>query len=88
MKKEREEKQEAEAEGEMELEERSVWSGQMCLKKRCIRHKDWAKTARDDVLFEIRDCGDQMRELDAEEKRIRERAVVRSRKEAVGVREV
>ncbi|KAK7559818.1 hypothetical protein IWX91DRAFT_309686 [Phyllosticta citricarpa] len=53
----------------------------LCPRKRCTRHTQWAKIAHWDVQFELALCRQQMGELSAEEREIRERAVVGWRKE-------
>ncbi|KAK8153727.1 hypothetical protein IWX90DRAFT_393060 [Phyllosticta citrichinensis] len=54
----------------------------LCPRKRCTRHTQWAKIAHWDVQFELALCRQQMGELSAEEREIRERAVVGWRKES------
>ncbi|KAF2455952.1 hypothetical protein BDY21DRAFT_349208 [Lineolata rhizophorae] len=51
----------------------------LCMRKRCERHKNWQKLALTDVRFEIVDVADAMRALEAEEKEIRQRAVLKWR---------
>ncbi len=53
----------------------------MCTRKRCERHKQWQKLAVQDVRFEEADVVGEIRRLEAEEKDIRERAMVRWREE-------
>ncbi|KAK8171921.1 hypothetical protein BKA80DRAFT_287824 [Phyllosticta citrichinensis] len=55
---------------------------ELCPRKRCTRHTQWAKIAHWDVQFELALCRQQMGELSAEEREIRERAVVGWRKES------
>lgn len=55
---------------------------EICNRKRCARHLEWAKLAVDDLRFEMSDNGDHMRALDKEETEIKERATLRSK--AVG----
>lgn len=52
---------------------------EVCDRKKCARHLEWAKLSTDDVRFEMGDNGDRMRGLDREEREIRERAVLRGR---------
>ncbi|KAK8167501.1 hypothetical protein BC567DRAFT_231476 [Phyllosticta citribraziliensis] len=54
---------------------------ELCPRKRCTRHTQWAKVAHWDVQFELALCRQQMGELSAEEREIRERAAVGWRKE-------
>ncbi|KAF1816577.1 hypothetical protein P152DRAFT_492965 [Eremomyces bilateralis CBS 781.70] len=51
----------------------------ICTKKRCARHAQWPKLQVQDVRMELSGAADQMRELEAEEREVRERAVVRAR---------
>jgi COMPASS component SPP1 len=52
---------------------------EICDRKKCARHFEWAKLAVDDLRFEMSDNSDRMRALDQKEKRIRETAFFRSR---------
>ncbi|KAL1392614.1 hypothetical protein HDK64DRAFT_264438 [Phyllosticta capitalensis] len=54
---------------------------ELCPRKRCTRHTQWAKIAHYDVQFELALCRQQTGELGAEEREIRERAVVGWRKD-------
>ncbi|QDS73764.1 hypothetical protein FKW77_005206 [Venturia effusa] len=58
---------------------------QMCTRKRCERHRLWQKQALSDVRFEESTLADEMRGLEAEEKQVREGAMLRWRKEVGGV---
>ena len=49
-----------------------------CIKKRCERHKQWYKLQQQEIAFEKDDCRREMRKLEAEEKGVGERAMVRS----------
>ncbi|KAK4961533.1 COMPASS (complex proteins associated with Set1p) component [Elasticomyces elasticus] len=51
----------------------------VCGRKKCARHLEWAKLAVDDLRFEMGDNGDRMRGLDREESEIREGAAMRSK---------
>ncbi|KAF1350952.1 hypothetical protein BDV97DRAFT_350730 [Delphinella strobiligena] len=51
----------------------------LCTKKRCARHNDWAKLAIDDTRFEMSENGEVMRGLDREGKEIVQRAGLRAR---------
>ncbi|KAK5718174.1 COMPASS (complex proteins associated with Set1p) component [Elasticomyces elasticus] len=51
----------------------------VCGRKKCARHLEWAKLAVDDLRFEMGDNGDRMRGLDKEESEIREGAVLRGK---------
>jgi COMPASS component SPP1 len=64
--------------GDTEMEEQSL-AADVCDRKKCARHLEWSKLAVDDLRFEMGDNGDRMRALDREEKRIRERAVLRAK---------
>ncbi|TID24106.1 MAGE-domain-containing protein [Venturia nashicola] len=57
---------------------------QMCTRKRCERHRLWQKQALSDVRFEESTLADEMRGLEAEEKEVREGAMLRWRKEVGG----
>jgi COMPASS component SPP1 len=55
-----------------------------CAKKRCERHKQWQKVALQTVRFDEMELADQMRALEREEREIRERAMLRWRREVGG----
>jgi COMPASS component SPP1 len=57
---------------------------QMCTRKRCERHRLWQKQALSDVRFEESTLADQMRQLEREEREVREGAMLRWRKEVGG----
>lgn len=57
---------------------------EICDRKKCARHLEWAKLAVDDLRFEMGDNGDNMRALDREETDIKERATLRSKSKASG----
>jgi COMPASS component SPP1 len=59
---------------------------EVCDRKKCARHLEWAKLAVDDVRFEMSDNGNRMRALDGEEKAIRERAALRAKVAGSGMR--
>lgn len=48
-----------------------------CPKKRCERHKQWYKVQQQSIAFEKEECRRDMRQLEAEEKGVGERAMVR-----------
>lgn len=50
----------------------------VCRKKRCERHKAWFKLQQQDVLFETHQARQAMKKLEAEEKGVRDRAMIRS----------
>ena len=50
----------------------------VCQKKRCKQHDGWYKLHLQDLAFDRSDCRRAIRDLDLEEKGIRERAVIRS----------
>lgn len=52
---------------------------EVCERKKCARHLEWNKLAVDDVRAYMSDNGDGMRELDREEREIRERAALRAK---------
>ena len=52
---------------------------EICDRKKCARHLEWNKLAVDDVRAYMSDNGDRMRELDREEREIRERAALRAK---------
>ena len=49
----------------------------VCKKKRCERHKAWLKLMQQEILFEIHQARQAMKKLEAEEKAIRDRAMIR-----------
>lgn len=57
---------------------------EVCDRKKCARHLEWAKLAVDDLRFEMSDNGDHMRALDREETDIKERVTLRSKTKASG----
>ncbi|KAK5685130.1 COMPASS (complex proteins associated with Set1p) component [Elasticomyces elasticus] len=59
----------------------------VCGRKKCARHLEWAKLAVDDLRFEMGDNGDRMRGLDREESEIREGAAMRGKGGMGGVGE-
>ncbi|KAK3622834.1 COMPASS (complex proteins associated with Set1p) component [Elasticomyces elasticus] len=59
----------------------------VCGRKKCARHLEWAKLAVDDLRFEMGDNGNRMRGLDREESEIREGAAMRSKGGMGGVGE-
>lgn len=70
--------------GEDERTEEDEASPDICDRKKCARHLEWAKLAVDDLRFEMSDNGDHMRALDREETEINERATLRSKSKASG----
>ena len=58
---------------------------EVCTKRKCARHYDWSKLALDDTRFELSGNSDRMRELEKEEKDVRERAGLRVRELKAGV---
>ena len=72
--KEKEEGNEASKDAEKEEEE--VGRG-VCKKKRCERHKAWLKLQQQDNLFEKDQARQEMRKLEAEERGLRDRAMIR-----------
>ncbi|KJX94513.1 Zinc finger PHD-type protein [Zymoseptoria brevis] len=59
--------------------EDQILAAEICDRKKCARHFEWAKLAIDDLRFGMNDNGDRMRALDREEKEIRERATLRGK---------
>ena len=59
-----------------EKEEEEIGRG-VCKKKRCERHKAWLKLQQQDNLFEKDQARQEMRKLEAEEKGLRDRAMIR-----------
>ena len=78
--KEKEDGHEAAKDGEkekgQEKEEEEIGRG-VCKKKRCERHKAWLKLQQQDNLFEKDQARQEMRKLEAEERGLRDRAMVR-----------
>ena len=72
--KEKEEGNEASKDAEKEEEE--IGRG-VCKKKRCERHKAWLKLQQQDNMFEKDQARQDMRKLDAEEKGLKDRAMIR-----------
>ncbi|KAE9985492.1 hypothetical protein BLS_007551 [Venturia inaequalis] len=66
--------------GDIDVEKEVI----MCTRKRCERHRLWQKQALSDVRFEESTLADEMRGLEAEEKAVREGALLRWRKEVGG----
>ena len=62
-------------------DEKSKDSEFFCAKKRCQRHQGWQKLALHDVRNAESELANEMRKLDKEEREIRERAMLRWRKE-------
>jgi len=60
-----------------EVEEEEIGKG-ICRKKRCERHKAWFKLQQQDVLFETHQARQAMKKLEAEEKGVKDRAMIRS----------
>ena len=57
----------------------------MCLRKRCERHRFWQKVAMSDLRCEVAAVVNEMQQLEAEERDIRERAIIRYRQTTDGV---
>lgn len=72
--KEREDGNEATKDAEKEEEE--IGRG-VCKKKRCERHKAWLKLQQQDNLFEKDQARQEMRKLEAEERGLKDRAMIR-----------
>ena len=72
--KEKEDDKEASKDAEKEEEE---IGGGVCKKKRCERHKAWLKLQQQDNLFEKDQARQEMRKLEAEEKALKDRAMIR-----------
>lgn len=70
--------------GDGESEGNSKDKEWFCAKKRCERHKGWQKLAIHDVRAAESELANEMRKLDKEEREIRERAMLRWRKELGG----
>lgn len=60
-----------------QAEEEEIGKG-VCRKKRCERHKAWFKLQQQDVLFETHQARQAMKKLEAEEKGVKDRAMIRS----------
>lgn len=60
-----------------EAEREEIGRG-VCRKKRCERHKAWFKLQQQDVLFETHQARLAMKKLEAEEKGVKDRAMIRS----------
>ena len=75
----------ADAEGDTEMVNGADGEGHasnpadICDKKKCARHHDWAKLALDDTRFEMSENSEVMRGLDKEEKDMLQRAGLRAR---------
>lgn len=76
MPKEKEEGTEATKNAEKEKEEEEIGRG-VCKKKRCERHKAWLKLQQQDNLFEKDQARQEMRKLEAEERGVKDRAMIR-----------
>lgn len=59
-----------------EKEEEEIGRG-VCKKKRCERHKAWLKLQQQDNLFEKDQARQEMKKLEAEERGLRDRAMIR-----------
>ncbi|KAM0802162.1 hypothetical protein BDR22DRAFT_961827 [Usnea florida] len=66
----------SEATKEAEKEEEEIGRG-VCKKKRCERHKAWLKLQQQDNLFEKDQARQEMKKLEAEERGVRDRAMIR-----------
>jgi COMPASS component SPP1 len=53
----------------------------LCTKKRCERHKQWARLMLEDVRYEEASLADQMREAERVERQVRETVLLRWREE-------
>lgn len=77
--------EETKVNGEVEMadadDEKSNDKEFLCSKKRCQRHQGWQKLAIHDVRNAESQLADEMRNLEKEEREIRERAMLRWRKE-------
>ena len=49
----------------------------ICKKKRCERHKAWLKLMQQEILFETHQARQAMKKLEAEEKGVKDRAMIR-----------
>lgn len=65
-----------EATKDAEKEEEEIGRG-VCKKKRCERHRSWLKLQQQDNLFEKNQARQEMKKLEAEEKALRDRAMIR-----------
>lgn len=65
-----------EGEREREKEEEEIGRG-VCQKRRCERHKTWWKLQQQDVAFERLEVTQTLRRLEAEERGVRKRALIR-----------
>ncbi|KAK4988409.1 COMPASS (complex proteins associated with Set1p) component [Elasticomyces elasticus] len=74
--------EDADADVDEEMDEAEV-----CQRKKCARHLEWAKLALDETRFEIGENSERMRALEREDKEIRERARLRKRQSAGRERE-
>lgn len=61
---------------DVEKEEEEIGRG-VCKKKRCERHRSWLKLQQQDNLFEKNQARQEMKKLEAEEKGLRDRAMIR-----------
>ena len=59
-----------------EDQEEEIGKG-VCKKKRCERHKAWLKLMQQEILFETHHARQAMKKLEAEEKGLKDRAMVR-----------
>ena len=66
----------SEAAKDADKEEEEMGRG-VCKKKRCERHKAWLKLQQQDNLFEKDQARQEMRKLEADEKGLRDRAMIR-----------
>lgn len=57
-------------------EEEEIGKG-VCKKKRCERHKAWLKLMQQEILFETHQARQAMKKLEAEEKGVKDRAMIR-----------
>ena len=57
-------------------EEEEIGKG-VCKKKRCERHKAWLKLMQQEILFETHQARQAMKKLEAEEKDVKDRAMIR-----------
>ncbi|KAK4994181.1 COMPASS (complex proteins associated with Set1p) component, partial [Elasticomyces elasticus] len=60
---------------------------EVCRRKKCARHLEWAKLALDEARFETGENSERMRALEREDKELRERARLRKRQSAGRERE-
>lgn len=63
----------------------NVLEGEVCMRKRCERHRTWQKLVLQDVRFEEADVGDEMRRVATEEGELRQRAMTRARMRRSGL---